>query len=289
MIDSHLKTKKHIANSSPKESQRALDFSNGSNKETFKRDLIVGFGSANVPLHKLQNKFFKNIFDKYLKTEYNIPSVSSLRNSLPKIYEEEMFKIVNFFENSKIAIMCDETSDTLNRSVFQIIFIKLDLNVDNKPKLVDTVFLEDVNYETVSRAYTRYNIKDQFEFVASKCDKFKFALLKFENRDFTATNVYSVIFDLYFWLDGQLAIYQESENFEHYFGRKLFSDAQSKLKKYLFDGAQPATELFKNARVFDPLQVIYLSRNLDDYSFPEQIKSKLKDEWHLYLEISSEL
>ncbi|CAF1039861.1 unnamed protein product, partial [Brachionus calyciflorus] len=131
-------------------------------------------------------------------------------------------------------------------------------------------------------------ILKQFEFVASKCDNFKFVLLKFENQDFNTTNVYSVIFDLCFWLESQLEIYQNSETFQHDFGKKLFSDAKSKLGKYFLDGAQPATKLFKKARVFDPLQN-YLSRKLDDFSFPEFIKSQIKDEWLLYLEISSEL
>lgn len=69
MIDSHLKTKKHISNSNPKESQRSLDFTTENSKDIFKRDLIIGFGSANIPLHKLNNKNFKNIFNKYLKVK----------------------------------------------------------------------------------------------------------------------------------------------------------------------------------------------------------------------------
>jgi len=87
-----------------------------------------------------------------------------MRNNLPKIYEEEMKNMISFFNDSKIALMCDETSDSLNRSVFQIIFIKLDLNVDNKPKLVDTVFLDDVNFETVSRALVDCLVKMEVKF-----------------------------------------------------------------------------------------------------------------------------
>ncbi|CAF1017760.1 unnamed protein product [Brachionus calyciflorus] len=66
--------------------------------------------------------------------------------------------------------MCDETSDSLNRSVFQIIFIKLYLNVDNKPKLVDTVFLDEVNFETVSRALVDCLVKME----VLKCNGFYF-------------------------------------------------------------------------------------------------------------------
>lgn len=285
--------------------------------------------------------------------------MTSLRRFLPKIYKEELKKIVTFFADSKVALLCDETSDSLNRSVFQIILIKLDLNYDNRPKLVDTLFLEAVNFETVSRsiidclvkmnikfqnvmafisdnasymtkafkfclktilfnathvtcfAYiitlvgetwrsnlseidgivanlksifargsnrkrrfidllkqnqienpvmypspvvTRWktwfkalkyinqhfqlikdfvdsecdleetialsklqklfktnNLKEQFEFVATRCDKFIFTLLKFENQNIITCEVYSIISDLYFWIVGQLDSHQKKK------------------------------------------------------------------------------
>ncbi|CAF1029237.1 unnamed protein product [Brachionus calyciflorus] len=87
---------------------------------------------------------------------------------------------------------------------------------------------------------------------------------------FNTTNVYAVIFDLYYWLQSRLEIYQNSETFQHDFGKKLFSDAKSNLGKYLLDGAKPATELFKNTRVFDPLKIFrffihILKQSLDNF------------------------
>ncbi|RMZ93153.1 transcription factor E2F6, partial [Brachionus plicatilis] len=148
IIESHLLTPKHIQNSKNVASQKALDFSEENSRDLFLKDLVIGFGSANVPFHKINKKFFRRIFNKYLQPEYKLPSVTSLRRFLPKIYKEELKKIVTFFADSKVALLCDETSDSLNRSVFQIILIKLDLNSDNRPKLVDTLFLEAVNFET---------------------------------------------------------------------------------------------------------------------------------------------
>ncbi|CAF0998154.1 unnamed protein product [Brachionus calyciflorus] len=46
------------------------------------------------------------------------------------------------------------------------------------------------------------DIKNQFEYVASKCDKFKYSLLKFEDQQLKSTEVYSIIFDLFKWLVG---------------------------------------------------------------------------------------
>ncbi|CAF1088815.1 unnamed protein product [Brachionus calyciflorus] len=60
--------------------------------------------------------------------------------------------------------MCDETSHSMNRSVFQIILIKLDYNADTRPKLFQTIFLEDVKYETVTRSIIEYLIEMEIKF-----------------------------------------------------------------------------------------------------------------------------
>ncbi len=66
-VEGHLLTPKHILNVNKNDSQKSLDFSEDEKKNAFKKDLILGFGSANIQLHKLHSKFFKNIFTKYLK------------------------------------------------------------------------------------------------------------------------------------------------------------------------------------------------------------------------------
>ena len=67
VIESHLKTPKHLANSKNGETSRTLDFSSSEKKDKFKRDLIIGFSSANIPLHKLQMKFFRSFFSRYIQ------------------------------------------------------------------------------------------------------------------------------------------------------------------------------------------------------------------------------
>ncbi|CAF1017733.1 unnamed protein product, partial [Brachionus calyciflorus] len=56
----------------------SLDFTTENSKDIFKRGLIIGFASENIPLHKLNYKNFKNTFNKYFKPDYKIPSVSSI-------------------------------------------------------------------------------------------------------------------------------------------------------------------------------------------------------------------
>lgn len=69
VIENHLKTPKHLSNSKNSEASRTLDFSACEKKEIFKRDLIIGFSSANIPLHKLQKKFFKSFFVRYMQVD----------------------------------------------------------------------------------------------------------------------------------------------------------------------------------------------------------------------------
>ena len=81
---------------------------------------------------------------------------------------------------------------------------------------------------------------------------------------------------------------KNDETFDLEFTPKLFTAAKAK-KKNIIDEAQPAMELFKNARIFDPRQARFLSKNLNGYSFPESIKTTLKDEWILYHDICADL
>ncbi|CAF0902423.1 unnamed protein product [Brachionus calyciflorus] len=48
-------------------------------------------------------------------------------------------------------------------------------------------------------------------------------------------------------------------------------------------------DFFKNARLFDPYQTQYLSKQLDEFNLPNFIMTQIKDEWNIYIEICSEL
>ncbi|CAF1005458.1 unnamed protein product [Brachionus calyciflorus] len=61
-IEAHLDTPKHKSNSKGGTSQKALKFPEEEKKTEFLKDFIIGFGSANVLIHKLTKKRFKNIF-----------------------------------------------------------------------------------------------------------------------------------------------------------------------------------------------------------------------------------
>ena len=111
--------------------------------------------------------------------------------------------------------------------------------VNDECEIDDTIALKKLK-----NLFQISNIKKQFEYLNSKCNKFKYSLLKFEDQQLKSTEVYSIIFDLFNWLVGNLESEENEETFEVEFTRKLFTAAKAKLKKYIIDGAHPAIELF---------------------------------------------
>ncbi|RMZ99341.1 calpain-A isoform X1, partial [Brachionus plicatilis] len=114
----HFSSEKHVKNESARETSRTLNFEEDPHNE-FRRELVLAFSSANIPLHKLGNTRLNMFLNKYLKTGFNIPSTSAVRRLLPDVYETEFSHLKMFFNNSKVAVLCDETTDSMNRSVFQ--------------------------------------------------------------------------------------------------------------------------------------------------------------------------
>lgn len=66
-VEAHIKTPKHRSNLTKGASNRALDFSLDEKKDKFKRELIISFTSANIPLNKFNNKYFKKFLTDYIK------------------------------------------------------------------------------------------------------------------------------------------------------------------------------------------------------------------------------
>ncbi|CAF1026299.1 unnamed protein product [Brachionus calyciflorus] len=410
-IVKHLESDKHVTNEAAYNSSRTLNFDED-------------------PVHNFRR-------DLYLKPGFNVPSTTTVRRLLPKVYEEEYAHLKNFFNQAKVAIICDETTDSMGRSVFQVLLKKLDFNTDPNPKLIDTCFLETVDYSTISRAVvnalikinvdfnnvmsfitdnasymlkafkttiktlmpncthvtcfahiislvgetwrsnlnnldqtvanfksifsrsnyrkqrflefqknegvekpqcfpapvvTRWNtwfkavkfisenfeiskkfvleeikledtlalnklkllfeeseLEIEFKFVSQRCDKFKFAILRFEEQNLKTTKVYNLVSDLYFWLTGQLdtVVYDKPE--ENLLAKNLFKEAIAKLKKYMFDGSQPGMEFFKAARIFDPAQAIFFNANLSELKIPFNIYNGIVNEWPIYIGLIADL
>jgi hypothetical protein len=113
-------------------------------KKEFGKDLMIAFASANIPVYKLENKIFKKTLSKYLVDEVATawPSTSLVRKTLPNIHKTEFEQLKISVIGKKIAIFADETTDTEQRYVLNILILELDFIKECKPLLAETFFLE---------------------------------------------------------------------------------------------------------------------------------------------------
>ncbi|RNA29325.1 hypothetical protein BpHYR1_010477 [Brachionus plicatilis] len=98
------KSKLHFNNRETTAS-RSLNFNQVEEKEKFVKDLITFL--------------LQQIFHFIRKPDFRIPSSSTLRRNLPIIYQQEFQGLVGFFKDSKVCVICDETTYPLSRPVFQ--------------------------------------------------------------------------------------------------------------------------------------------------------------------------
>lgn len=133
------------------------------------------------------------------------------------------------------------------------------------------------------------NLEIYCQFVAQRCDRIRLLILKFENRSLLSNEIYDIINDLYLYLKSGLEQCKNDVSCEGLIGRELFGVAENKLRKYLFDGAQPAMELFRFARVLSPLVLKYSDKSLDAYNPPHFLKSSMLKEWDIYVSLASQI
>ena len=151
-LDQHVNTSIHLKNMEirSKSKQQLIHFDNHNN---FYYELCDAFVPSDIPLHKLLNPKLKSFFEKHMKT--NIPDPSTLRKYyLPKIYEMKMNKIISYLKNKKIWISIDETVDSMNRSIGNVVVGVLGSD-DSKSFLLSTEILEKVNHSKIAQLFDK--------------------------------------------------------------------------------------------------------------------------------------
>jgi hypothetical protein len=123
-LKKHFYTKIHLENERiSSRMQSVLPFvSTGEtlNENQFEISLLKAFCSANIPLSKLENIEFRNFLEKY--TNRKIKSESWFRKTLlEKVYSKEMQSIFQYFSEKNIYIMFDETTDSNERYILNIL------------------------------------------------------------------------------------------------------------------------------------------------------------------------
>ena len=100
-----------------------FDFDIQETTKSFNNDLCVWPSASNIPIEKLNKQSFTSFLNKYIRPEYRTPSASNIRRIIPDLYQLKYQEMIEFFNDSPIAVLCDETTDVERRFVFQIIFI----------------------------------------------------------------------------------------------------------------------------------------------------------------------
>ncbi len=156
-VNEHIYSGKHqkMMKSKSKQSSIFNIIEEATNKQQdidqFKSDLAEAFIVSNIPLEKLNNETLKNFFFKY--TKRNVPKPSTLRNSyIQHLYEQKPQKIRQEIGENNVYFIIDDTTDSLNRYVFNCLVGKLDGKPSN-PMLLSTKFLENVNHSTIIQAF----------------------------------------------------------------------------------------------------------------------------------------
>ena len=141
-VKQHLETKTHLNLINLVKSNKKPNFQKEDRneiKKQFSKDLMTGFASANIPVHKLENKVLKNILSKYLKDEVADawPSSTTVRKTLPDIHDSEFNYLKDSLKGKKIAVFADETTDCEQRYVLNILILELDFFKGHKPLSVE--------------------------------------------------------------------------------------------------------------------------------------------------------
>lgn len=123
-------------------------------KSTFNFDLCKALLSANIPLKKINNVEFKSFLEKY--TDEVIPDESTLRkNYLNDCFEETLTKIKSTFQDKKIWISIDETTDIEGRYVANVIIGSLNVDKPGQIALLNCEVLDKANYFTISKLFDK--------------------------------------------------------------------------------------------------------------------------------------
>lgn len=124
-------------------------------------------------------------------------------------------------------------------------------------------------------------LRAELEFVTVHCQPIMKTLTSFEAKSFMAVDVYNKVSDLLSYLKSSVFPLATS-NCEN-----AKQNAAAKLELYFHGTRQPAIDLFKSVRIFDPRQLPLLSKTFADHAQSVPTMMAATDEWQTYLDIAS--
>ncbi|CAB5359086.1 unnamed protein product [Rhizophagus irregularis] len=149
-ITAHIGSKTHIRNKNEKKEQQIKKrqptiqtILNAS--KTAVNNLVDAFVTADIPLEKIDK--LQNWLRKNCNEGGFIPKSDTLRRDyLPKLFEDHVNQLKEYFRGRQVSIIIDETTDSKARSVVNILF-----SYNGVTKLVHVDYLENVNNCTIGQ------------------------------------------------------------------------------------------------------------------------------------------
>lgn len=118
--------------------------------DEYAMDLCKMFIAADIPLFKPRNEHVVAFLEKYTKKD--LPSETTVRrNCATRVYEDTIVHIKKELANKHVWVSIDETTDSSQRFVANVVMGTLD--EQRKRFLVNVVMLEKVNSFTVARLF----------------------------------------------------------------------------------------------------------------------------------------
>jgi hypothetical protein len=152
-ITAHIGSKTHLRNKKEKKEQQIKKrqptiqtiLNVSEIKKTVINNLVDAFVTADIPLEKIDK------LQNWLRENCNeggfIPTSVALRHDyLPKLFEDHVNQLKEYFYGKRVSIIVDETTDCRARSVVNILF-----SYNGVTKLVHVDYLENVNNCTIGQ------------------------------------------------------------------------------------------------------------------------------------------
>ncbi|KAJ1519192.1 hypothetical protein ONE63_011202 [Megalurothrips usitatus] len=126
----------------------------------FTKSVAHAFVQANIPVHKLDHKAIRKLFNKYIPGGGDLPSARTLRDKyVPLLKKEFDEKLEAKLKGRKIAVLCNETTNRKGEAAFVTIFEVLPSAEETECFLMvaSVKILSAANADTTSKAIIQVN------------------------------------------------------------------------------------------------------------------------------------
>ena len=137
-------------------------------KHDLSQELLDAWVSANIPIEKLDHPKIRTFIEKHVKNGGSVPTASRLRReNIDHLFERKRESLVERLSQvPSIALVVDEQSDCSDDYVLNIVAIPAvqESTEELQCYLLDSVYLEETNHQTVGKAVVLALTSHQIDF-----------------------------------------------------------------------------------------------------------------------------